>query len=140
MKKRIVLLVLSIIFLIISLTLFISNIEYYNEDGWKGLDTDRDYLILLITSIFVLVMSILNYKKVYSKEVKYTGYACISLNVLYGFYGMIKVLSKGVGEIYSGNPFVINIDNMVMYSIWFVISLVAILILYNINKKRSLVL
>jgi amino acid transporter len=140
MKKKLVLLVISILFVITSLVLFITSMEFYNEDGWKGIDTDRDYLFIFISSIFILVMGILNYKdrSKYNKEIKYTGYACLSLNVLYGLYGLIKVFSKGVEEIYAGNQFTINVEDLITYIVWFTLSIVATIILYYINKKNSL--
>lgn len=140
MKKKLIILVLSIIFVVASLVLYLTSMEFYNEDGWKGIDVDRDYLFILISSIFILVMAILNFKNntLYQKEIKYTGYICLSLNVLYGLYGVIKTLSKGVEEIYSGNPFTINLENLIIYIIWFVASTISLTTLYLIQKRRSL--
>lgn len=140
MKKKLILLIISILFVVASLILFITSIEFYNDEGWKGMETDRDYLFIFISSIFILVMSILNYKNKtkYCKEIKYSGYTCLTLNVLYGFYGLIKVLSKGVEEIYAGEAFVINVENLIIYIIWFILSVIATIILYYINKKNSL--
>ena len=136
MKKKLILLILSCIFLLTTLILFFTSISFYDEEGWKGIDTDRDYLFLFISAIFLLVISILNYinKIIYNKEIKYTALACISLNVIYSFYGILKLLSKGVEEIYSGNKFVINFEDLIIYIIWFITSCVTLLILY-INKK-----
>jgi amino acid transporter len=112
--------------------------ELYNEDGWKGMDVDRDYLFILISSIFILVMAILNYKNntMYKKEIKFTGYVCLSLNILYGLYGVIKTISKGVEEIYSGNPFTINLENLITYIVWFILATAATTVLYFIKKKH----
>ena len=140
MKKRLIPVVLSVIFFIVNLVFYVLSITTYNEDGWKGIDMDRDYLVLVISSIFVIVIAIMNYinSTKYKKEIKLTAYSCLILNIVYGFYGITKVLSKGVEEIYEGNKFSINIEDLILYSIWFGLTLVTTIILYTYNKKRSL--
>ena len=140
--KKLIMLIVSILFVIATLIFFISSIEIYNDgSGWKGLETDRDYLFLFISSIFILIISILNYinRTKYNKEIKQCGFICIGFNILYSLYGIIKVISKGIEEIYDGNAFVINVENLIIYIVWFVMATIAILIIHIINKRSSLV-
>lgn len=140
MKKKLVLLIISILFVITSLIFYITSMEVYNDDGWKGISVDRDYLIILLSSIVVLVMTILNFKDniKFRKEIQTSGYFCLLINCIYGLYGIIKVLSKGVEEIYEGNSFTIDINTLIIYIVWFIASVITSSILIFIKKKRSL--